>query len=305
MAKAWITLLEHRGLLLGSGPDLRDFLQGIVSSDVTTVTASHSRWSAFLTPQGKFLHEFFIADAETAGAGDGLLLECEAARREDLMKRLSRYKLRAKASLTDVSDDFAIAAAFGPEALASLGLAATPGATKPLYLDEKRCGLAFVDPRLAELGARLVLNKADSEAFLAASGLETTDPEPYDQLRISLGVPDGSRDLQLEKSILLENGFEELKGVDFDKGCFMGQELTARTKYRALIKKRLMPVKINGSRPATGSPVTANSREVGTLFSTAGDWGLALLRLEAVENNQALQADQATVIPHKPDWANY
>jgi folate-binding protein YgfZ len=295
MGEKAAVILDHRGLLRLEGADLRGFLQGIVTNDVEKVSPGNTVWAAFLTPQGKFLHEFFLAELDGA-----LMMECEAARASDLLLRLKRYKLRAQVSLEEVTDSYAVAALFGEGALAALGLTGRPGETAPFA-----GGLAYVDSRLPALGARAVAPRDGLADALAEAGFGAGDLAVYDRLRISLGVPDGSRDMEVEKSILLENGFEELHGVDWDKGCFMGQELTARTKYRALIKKRLLPVAIEGPPPPPGTAVLSAGRDVGTMRSAAGDMGLALLRLEALEGAGPLTAGDARLTPRKPDWANF
>ncbi len=204
-------------------------------------------------------------------------------------------------SVEDASAEFAVAALFGDAVPAALGLADTPGSAAPFG-----GGLAYVDPRLAALGARALLPKANAAAALDAAGCAPAGLDDYDRLRISLGVPDGSRDLEVEKSILLENGFDELHGVDWDKGCFLGQELTARTKYRALIKKRLLPVEIDGPAPALGTPVLADGKEAGVMRSATDGIGLALLRLEYLaEEGGTLTAGEARLTPKKPDWAAF
>ena len=157
-----------------------------------------------------------------------------------------------------------------------------------------------MDPRLPELGARAVLPRADAEAALQGAGFAPAGRGDYDTLRIRLGVPDGSRDLEVERATLLENGFDELGGIDWDKGCFMGQELTARTKYRGLVKKRLVPVEIDGPAPEPGTPVTADGKDAGVLRSTADGLGLALIRLEHLE--APLSAGAARLTPMKPAW---
>ncbi len=294
MSAGHYAILEARGLLRAAGPDARTFLQGMVSNDVTKVGPERAVWSAFLTPQGKFLHEFFMTGQPGAGA-ESLLLDCEAARLDDLRGRLARYKLRAKIELTDVSADLAVAAIFGDGALEALGLPAELGVAKPFG-----GGVAYVDPRLAGLGARAVLPRAGARAALEGAGIAAATLADYDALRIGLGVPDGSRDLEIERSPLLENGFDELHGVDWDKGCFMGQELTARTKYRALIKKRLLPVAIEGPAPEPGTQVTAAGKDAGVLRSSVDGVGLALLRLEHLEAQ--LSAGEARLTAKKPDW---
>ena len=155
----------------------------------------------------------------------------------------------------------------------------------------------FVDPRLAALGAR---------GYLPAEMLpvETGSRADYDRLRISLGVPDGSRDLPVERAILLENGFDELNAIDWDKGCYMGQELTARTRYRGLVRKRLMPVTIEGPAPEFGAPLLLGDKEAGEMRSASGDIGLALVRLEALGQG-ALTSGASRLTPAKPDWAKF
>jgi len=292
MGAGGYTILEARGLLRVDGPDARSFLQGMVSNDVTKVGSERAVWSAFLTPQGKFLHEFFMTEEP---GGKALLLDCEAARLDDLRSRLSRYKLRANVELTGVSAAYTVAAIFGAGALEALGLPAEPGVTAPFG-----GGVIYVDPRLAGLGARTVLPRAGAAAALEGIGIAATALTSYDTLRIELGVPDGSRDLEIERSPLLENGFDELHGVDWDKGCFMGQELTARTKYRALIKKRLLPVAIEGPAPEPGTQVTAEGKDAGVLRSSVDGVGLALLRLDRLE--APLLAGEARLTPKKPNW---
>jgi folate-binding protein YgfZ len=291
MPDAFILWPESRGLVRIAGPDARAFLQGIVSNDVTKVSPARALYAAFLTPQGKYLHDFFIAELEGA-----LLLDCEAARRDDLVRRLARYKLRSKVAIEPAPPALAVALAHGPGALAALDVPPERGAARPLA-----GGIAYVDPRLAELGARAMLPRSAAEA-LAARGFRPGDAADYEALRLRLGVPDGSRDLEIEKSLLLENGFDELAGVDWDKGCYMGQELTARTHYRALVKKRLVPVAIEGPAPAPGTPVLADGVEAGTMRSSSGGWGLALLKREAVDGAQALTAGSAKLAPRLPSW---
>ena len=132
-----------------------------------------------------------------------------------------------------------------------------------------------------------------------------TEKRNYHHLRIPLGIPDGSNDIKVEQSTLLECGFEELNGVDFDKGCYMGQELTARTKYRGLIKKRLMPIEISGTPPELGSEIVQQGKTVGEIRSTISDKGIALIKLEALEKKQELLASGTVVKPLKPSWVNF
>jgi folate-binding protein YgfZ len=291
MARSSFVLLDDRGVLAVSGPDRRAFLQGLVSNDIDKVGPETARYAALLTAQGKYLHDFMMIEA-----GESIWLDAEASRLADLKRRLSIYRLRAKASIEE-RPDLAVGVVFGDGALSALDLSAQPGAARPLG-----SGIAFVDPRLAALGARAILPRETARATLMHAGFGEAGFELYDCLRLSLGIPDGSRDLVIEKSLLLESGFDELNGVDWQKGCYIGQELTARTKYRGLIKKRLMPVEIDGPAPSRGTIVTADGREVGEMRSSRGGLGLALLRIEPVLEGKGLAAGEAVIVPIQPDW---
>lgn len=291
MPQASFSVLDRRGILAVTGPDRVGFLQGLVSNDVTKLVPGRALYAALLTAQGKYLHDFIMIDA-----GDEIWLDAEAERLGDLKRRLSMYRLRAKVSLEERTD-LAIAAAFGDGALAAFGLPAEPGAAH-----RGASGIALADPRLPALGARYVGPRATIWTELAGLGMAETDFPAYDRHRLALGIPDGSRDLVAEKSILLESGFDELHGVDWQKGCYIGQELTARTKYRGLIKKRLFPVRIEGPAPEPGAILTQHDKEAGEMRSSRDGVGIALLRLEALKENQPLAAAAAVITPLRPDW---
>jgi folate-binding protein YgfZ len=298
MAEPSLVELGERGLIVVAGEDRRAFLQGLISNDVEKVGPDRAIHAALLTAQGKYLHDFFVAAlAET------LVLDGEAARLADLQRRLSMYKLRAKVTLAPAAADLAVFAAFGDGALAALKLPAEAGAARP-YAG----GVAFVDPRLAALGARVIAPRDAAVAALSADGFAAADFAAYDRRRLAEGIPDGSRDLAIEKAILLEAGFDELNGVDWKKGCYIGQELTARTKYRGLIKKRLMPVRVDGPLPPAGTLVTFDGKEAGEMRSGQDGIALALLRLDVAATAGAaptLQAAEARLTPLKPAWAKF
>ena len=298
MSEARLVNLEDRGVLAVSGEDRVAFLQGLVSNDVERVTPDQAVYAAFLTPQGKFLFDFIVVDD-----GERLLLDCEAARLADFAKRLRIYKLRSKVELTDVSESFQVFAVHGDGALAALGWAsgAAAGASVPCL-----GGLAIADPRLAALGARLIL---PVNANLSSLSLALGTLDDYDRRRIQLGIPDGSRDMEVDKTVLLEAGFDELNGVDWKKGCYMGQELTARTKSRGLVKRRLMPITTDGPLPPPGTRITLDGRDAGEIRSTQGDMAMAMVRLNMLEQTAGgaavLTAGEMTVTPKKPDWATF
>jgi len=295
MIEGNFAILEERGILAVSGPDRRLFLQGLVSNDVEKLAANElpgrTVYAALLTAQGKYLHDFIMVEL-----GEAIWLDAEAARLGDLRRRLTLYRLRAKVEIAE-RPGLAVAAAFGEGAFAALGLAGKPG--EVLSRDG---GVVLADPRLGELGARVILPRDRLRPALAALGLREADFAAWDRHRLRLGIPDGSRDLVPDKSILLEAGFDELHGVDWQKGCYVGQELTARTKYRGLIKKRLFPVHIDGPAPMPGTMVTAEGRDAGEVRSSRDGHGLALLRLDAVDEGRTLVADAAKLVAIRPDW---
>lgn len=295
MAQAHFFLAGDRGVLAIGGPDRRTFLQGLVTADIDKVTAERATHGALLTPQGRYLHDFFIVEL-----GEVLLFDTERARLPDLQKKLSMFKLRSKVTLEDYSERYAVAAIWGEAARTTLKLPADPGSAGAFD-----GGVAYVDPRLGAMGCRAILPADTAAASLSLAGLDLADHAAWDLHRLSLGIPDGSRDLPIEKALLLESGFDELNGVDWQKGCYMGQELTARTKYRGLVRKRLLPVTVEGAMPAPGTPVMLGEKEAGEMRSGRDGHALALLRLEMVEASgpdAPLTAGAATLKAHLPGW---
>jgi len=283
--------LESRGVLGVAGGDAAEFLQDLVSNDIAPAGAGQAVYAALLTPQGKYLHDFMVVKG-----ADGFLLDCESARLMDLGQRLGAYRLRADVELLDATEDWRVAAVLGDSAAAPFGLAdAEPGAAAAL----KGGGVIYRDPRPQMLGLRALLPRDTGFGPLAAAGFSLGTAADYERARIAAGVPDGSRDMTVGKATLMEYGFETLNGVDFDKGCYVGQELTARTKYRGLVRRRLQRVFIDGPLPPPGTPVMADGKEAGEIRSGLEDQALALLRLdrssEAAEAGIPLTAGTATL----------
>jgi len=286
-AVAYVKL--DRGLVSVTGADRQTFLQGLISQDVERVSAARAAYGALLTPQGKYLHDFCLAEI-----GDRLILDGEQGRADELISRMVKFKLRAKVELAP-ADDLAVFAVFGQDAPSALDLPDEPGAARRLG-----DGIAFVDPRSAELGCRLILPAADSLAVLAELAIPEATFEDYDRLRIRLGIPDGVRDMDVEKSILLECNFDSLNGIDWDKGCYIGQEVTARTKYRGLIKRQLVPVSVEGAAPAPGTTILAGNKKVGEIRSIHDGFAIASLRLDALDSassGPSLTAHGAIISP--------
>jgi hypothetical protein len=294
MTEAKHCILPGRAVLDITGPDRETFLQGIVSNDVARVARGEAVHAAFLTPQGKYLADFFIV-----AAAESWRLDTAAEGAEPLAKRLGMYKLRSQVTI-EPAHDAAVIAVFGQDALAALDLPATRGAAV-----EFAGGVAFADPRLTALGARLIGDKTALTAKLDDLGIAEAPFAAYDARRLALGVPDGPRDLKVEKATLMESGFHELNGLDWQKGCYLGQELTARMYYRGLAKKRLLPVRIEGPAPAPGADLTLDGRSMGEMRSSEGDRGLALVKLAALDagaGETGLEAGDARVFPELPDW---
>ena len=278
MSAPHFTLLPHRSVIAVGGADRAEFLQGLISNDTAKVGPGRAIWAALLTPQGRFLNDMFVVEDESGM----FLIETERERAAALAKKLKMYTLRSKVTVEDRPAGMEVAVVFEPDAEQVLPVA---GAT------------AFVDPRLPELGVRVLAPAGQAAALLK---LPEAPLAEYEALRLRLGVPDGSRDLIVEKGLLLESGFDELHGVDWQKGCYMGQELTARTKYRGLIKRRLFPVKVEGPLPPSGTPVQRDGREVGEIRSGQGDRAIAMLQLEAASG--ALVAENSRILPERPAW---
>ena len=270
---------EDRAVLRVSGADRIEFLQGIVSNDVAKAARDRGVGAAFVTPQGKYLHDFFLA-----ADGESILLDCEKARADDLRKRLRRYTLRSDARV-EAADDLTVALASAPPAPAD-GAAA-----------------CFPDPRHREAGFRLIGARSAVERALTDAGLAAADPLDWDRRRLALGLPDGSRDLEVERSTLAEANADLLGGIDWEKGCWMGQEVTARMHYRGLAKRRLAPMRVDGPMPTPGAAVERDGRPMGECRSSAGGLVMVLARTEAIgEAEPGLRCGEAHLHPAPPDW---
>lgn len=236
-----------RAVLRVSGAEARDFLQNLVTNDLAGLDMGPV-YAALLTPQGKYLFDFFLVpDGET------ILIDVAADRAEALARRLMMYRLRAKVEITEA--DLAVVLGIGPVPLVPL---------------------AFADPRMAELGWRAY--GPDAELILA--GMAALDPAALTALRVAHVVPETGVELIPDESYILELGFERLRGVDFRKGCYVGQEVTARMKHKTELRKGLVRVAIRGAAPAPGTEIRAGDKAVGTLLTAVDGAGLAYLRFD-------------------------
>ncbi|ODA67298.1 tRNA-modifying protein YgfZ [Methyloligella halotolerans] len=275
-------LLADRAVIGVSGPEAEKFLQGIITNSMERAGDGLGIHAGLLTPQGKILFDFLIVGD---GAG-GYLIDCPAELADDLTKRLTLYKLRAKAEITPK-----------PELKAAVVLGVAPALPEEI--------VAFPDPRLAALGERLLLTE---EAFAAIECPETYEAE-YDAERIALGVPAGGNDFEYGQAFPHEALFDQLNGVDFRKGCFVGQEVVSRMQHRGTARKRVVPLIGEGPLPEPGTAVEADGGSLGNLTSVSGSRGLALIRLDraadAIAKGERLCCGGTVVRLVQPDWASF
>jgi hypothetical protein len=282
-------LLPDRGVVKVAGADSRGFLNGLLTTDVTKVTPLQARFGALLTPQGKIVVDCIVAEAP-AEDGGGFFLDCPRALAGELVQKLNFYKLRAKMICEDLS-----------EVLGVMGLWNGSGATE--------YGLLYADPRLPALGQRLMLPPHLAKEAAADLGAEFLEAAAYDAHRIALGVPRGGLDFIYGDAFPHETDMDQLAGVDFDKGCYVGQEVVSRMEHRGTARNRIVPIAAEGFAPDGGVPVMAGDRQVGVTGSHAGNRGLAMLRLDRVADARAaglaLSAGGVPIEPRKPDWARF
>lgn len=265
--------LTDRCILRLNGADVKSFLQGMITNNIAKLSADHPLYTAVLTPQGKLLFDMFLYGEE-----DEVLLECEAARAEELIAHLNKYKLRADVKI---------------ERIDSLQAAVVWGENLPEELPR--------DPRHKHAGARLVCTPHLLEQLAIGLQAEWATAEQYHAHRIALGLPHGSEDFVPNKTFAAEIGLEALHGVDFTKGCYVGQEVTARTKHKGTVRKGLCVVRSKDQLPAAGSAVFAGDIEVGQMHSSAGNIGLAMLRFEHA--GAVLQSGEIMLDAALPAWA--
>jgi len=282
-------LLPDRGVIKVAGPDSRKFLNGLVTTDLAKVAPGRPRFAGLLTPQGKIIADFIIVEAEPADGG-GFFLDVPRAVARTLTDRLNFYKLRANVMVEDLSE--------------TLGVMATwEGQGNTEY------GLCYGDPRLPELGTRCMLPPHAAEKAASDIGGDLVDPSGYEAHRIALGIPRGGIDFIYGGTFPHESNMDQLHGVDLDKGCFVGQEVVSRIEHRAIARTRVIPVGFDGPPPEAGAPVTAGDRSVGMMGSGVVGRGLAMLRLDRVEEALAggisLVAGGITLQPRKASWARF
>jgi folate-binding protein YgfZ len=281
--------LPDRGVVKVAGDDARKFLNGLVTTDVGRVTPAVARFGALLTPQGKIIADFFVVEMDPA-EGNAFFLDCPRSLVATLVGRLNLYKLRAKVTVEDLSEALAVVAAWDGEG-------------------DTDCGLVYRDPRLSELGLRALVPPhlvADAAVELAA---ELVDAGAYEAHRIALGVPRGGIDFMYGDAFPHEACMDQLAGVDFDKGCYIGQEVVSRMEHRGTARTRVVGVAYDSAAPEAGASILAGEKTLGTMGSSAGGRGIATLRLDRMADafaaGTALTAGGIAVHPFKPGWARF
>ena len=254
--------LPDRGVVKVSGEDARNFLNGLVTTDVTLLRPSLGRFGALLTPQGKITVDFLLTEVP-AGHGGGFLIDCPRALAQGLADKLGFYKLRAKVSIENLSDSLGVLAAWDGDL-----------SVKP--------DLAFADPRDERLGWRILIPEELAQKVADLIGADLVDSTSYDAHRIASSVPRGGLDFTYGDAFPHETNMDRLHGVDFDKGCYVGQEVVSRMQHRGTARSRMIRVMLDGPAPEPGAAIVAGDKPVGTMGSTAGRDGLALLRVDRV-----------------------
>jgi len=281
-------LLPDRGVIKVVGDDARGFLNGLFTNDIGKVSPSSPRFAALLTPQGKIIADFIVAEAP-AEDGGGFFLDCPRALAPDLVAKLNFYKLRAKVMAENLSEVLGVMAAWDGKG-------------------DTEYGLCYPDPRLPALGMRIMLPPHLAAEAAADLGATLVDAETYDAHRIALGVPRGGMDFSYGDTFPHEADMDQLAGVDFEKGCYVGQEVVSRVEHRSSARSRIVTVTFEVT-PSSGLPVMACEKEIGTLFSATKGHGLAMLRLDrfadALAAGAPITCGNLPIRVVKPNWARF
>jgi tRNA-modifying protein YgfZ len=280
-------LLPDRGVIKVIGDGARNFLNGLVTADMLTLTPGSARFCALLTPQGKIIADFFVVEAPPQDGG-GFFLDVPRALVATLFERLNLYKLRAKVLIEDLSEILDV-------------LAIWDGASATKY------GLYYDDPRLPALGMRSMMPPHRAADAAAQLGAVLVAAEEYEAHRIALGIPRGGIDFTYGDAFPHETDMDQLGGVDFAKGCYVGQEVVSRIEHRGTARTRAVPIRYDGAAPPAGAAITAGGRQVGAMGSAMHGRGIALLRLDRVAEADGQTLDAGGVAIHivKPDWARF
>lgn len=292
MVLSWIPLTD-RAVVSIAGEDASTFLQGLITNDIEAATSDHTIFAALLSPQGKFLFDFCIAKSS-----DGYLLDTESARSGELIKKLGMYKLRAKVEIA--ATDKKVIALLNESAHTTLGFPDVAGATKKIG-----DMIAYADPRWLPMGVRMIAPANVTQEFLPIPTLEA-GLENYERIRLLHGIPEGGKDAIIDRTIVLENGYDALHAIDYKKGCYVGQEVIARTTHRGVVRKKILSVSADHNLPPLGTEILAGSIPLGEMRSSCGHVGIALIRIEEWQQATAagtpLTAAGIPLVITAPEW---
>jgi folate-binding protein YgfZ len=284
-------LLPDRGVLKVVGDDAGKFLHGLVTADLLDLPPGTARFCALLTPQGKIIADFFVTRAPQSDGG-GFFLDIPRDLATTLLEKLNLYKLRAKVLIEDLTEILGVIAAWD----VMNGSKATTNQ-----------GLCYADPRLPALGLRIMIAPHRAAAAVNDLGAALVSADDYEAHRIALGIPRGGLDFAYGDAFPHEADMDQLGGVDFAKGCYVGQEVVSRIEHRGIARTRAVVLRYDGAAPESGAPITAGERQIGTMGSAARGYGIALVRLDRVAEAEqsAIAAGGKPVRLVKPDWARF
>ena len=288
-----VYILDDRAILYINGEDTKEFLQNLISNDINKVNDVNSCFSSLLTPQGKFLFEFIIIKHKS-----GYILDCEKPQVEELFKQLSLYKLRSKVEILNLSNEFVVAA-FSHEKFLTFDEAKD----QPGYTVKYREDPIFLDPRNKDLGARLIINLEKLYLSLKKLDLHDANLKEYYSLSHSLGIVPKDLNKLKNKLFGIECNFEELNGIDFKKGCYVGQENTARIKLKNKLSKRLFPINLINGKIHEGESIYNNEIEIGKILID-NDYPFALIKFldKNFDEKANFKTKEASININKPDW---
>ena len=288
-----VYILDDRAILYINGEDAKEFLQNLISNDINKVSDVNSCFSSLLTPQGKFLYEFIIVKHKS-----GYLLDCEKPQAEELFNQLSLYKLRSKVEILNLSNEFVVAA-FSHEKFLTFDEAKD----QPGHTIKYREDPIFLDPRNKNLGARLIINLEKLYLSLKKLDLHDANLKEYYSLSHELGIVPKDLNKLKEKLFGIECNFEELNGIDFKKGCYVGQENTARIKLKNKLSKRLFPINLINAKLHEGESIYKNEIEIGKVLIDS-DYPFALIKYlnDNFDEKANFKTKEASININKPDW---
>ena len=287
-------LLPDRGVIKVAGETARQFLNGLLTADMGTVTPERARFAALLTPQGKIVVDCMVAEAP-AEDGGGFFIDCPRALAMTFTAKLNFYKLRAKVTVEDLSEKLGVMAVWEGQSI-----------------NEDRTtdyGLTYADPRLTSLGKRIIVPPHLAAETARELGAELTDTAAYEAHRIALGVPRGGVDFAYGDAFPHETDMDQLSGVDFAKGCYVGQEVVSRMEHRGTARTRTVGATYDGFAPESGTPVVAGEKSVGTIGSSAKGNAIAMIRTdragEAIAAGIPIASAGVLLRLVKPEWAKF